>query len=67
MGVTDRILDALRTTVLLNERVASVAGRIEGLSSDVRNLDRRLIRVETALELASEGRFKLPLPDRTRS
>jgi hypothetical protein len=61
MGITERILDGLRATVQLNERVTSMARRVEGLAREVRDLDRRMIRVETALELASSGRFT-PLP-----
>ena len=64
MGIADRILDGLRATIQLNERVSSLGQELKALSIEMRELDRRLIRVETALELASSGRFtSLPAPD----
>jgi hypothetical protein len=62
MGIADRIFDGLRATIQLNERVAALGQELRLLAVDVRDLDRRLIRVETALELASSGKFtSLPL------
>ena len=57
MGIADRIFDGLRATIQLNERVAALGQELRFLAVDVRDLDRRLIRVETALELASSGKF----------
>lgn len=57
MGIADRIFDGLRATIQLNERVSVLGQELKALSVDVRDLDRRLIRVETALELAISGRF----------
>lgn len=57
MSITERILDGLKATVQLNERVTAMARRVEGLAREVRELDRRMIRVETMLELASDGKF----------
>ena len=51
------VFDALKTTILLNERVASLAGEVKTLASDARLMDNRLVRVETALELLSRGGF----------
>ena len=58
MGITDRVLDRLKTSIQLTERVTGLAGRMERLSVEVRDIDRRLVRVETALELTSGNRFK---------
>ena len=57
MGIADRIFDGLRATIQLNERVSALGQKLKELSVDVRDLDRRLIRVETALEIATSGRF----------
>jgi hypothetical protein len=57
MGIADRIFDGLRATIQLNERVSALGQELKALSVDVRDLDRRLIRVETALEIATSGRF----------
>ena len=51
-------------TIQLNERVSGLGQELKALAIDVRELDRRLFRVETALELASTGRFSsLPPAD----
>ena len=57
MGITDRIFDSLRAAIQLGVRVESLGLRLEKLAHEVRDLDRRLIRVETALEIATTGRF----------
>jgi hypothetical protein len=57
MGIADRIFDGLRAMVQLNERVSALGQELKALSLDVRDLDRRLVRVETALEIATSGRF----------
>ncbi|MGH6895812.1 MAG: hypothetical protein ACREJ5_04610 [Geminicoccaceae bacterium] len=57
MTIADRIFDGLKATIQLNERVSALAQELKALSLDVRALDRRLIRVETALELATSGKF----------
>jgi hypothetical protein len=62
MGIADRIFDGLRAMVQLTERVAALGQELKALSLDVRDLDRRLIRVETALEIATSGRFAALLP-----
>ncbi len=49
----DKVVEALRTGFVLNERVMELARRVERLDDDVRNIDRRLVRMETLVELAS--------------
>jgi hypothetical protein len=61
VSIADRILDGLKASLRLSERVAALAQETKALAREMRDLDRRLIRVETALELASSGRFA-PLP-----
>jgi len=48
----DKVVEALRTGFVLNERVMELAKRVERLDDDVRNIDRRLVRMETLVELA---------------
>ncbi len=62
MALADRIFDALKAAIQLSTRVESLGNRSEVLAREVRELDRRLIRVETALELASAGKFSSLLP-----
>jgi hypothetical protein len=56
------VFDALKTTILLNERVTGVAGEVKGLAADLRGIDKRLVRVETALELMTRGAFPSSAP-----
>ena len=62
MGVADRLFDALRAAIQLSMRVERLGYRLEALAREVRDIDRRLIRVETALELATSGRFAILPP-----
>lgn len=58
MAITERILVSLKRLFELDQKVNALGERVRGLAEDMRDLDRRLIRVETALELASDGRFR---------
>lgn len=57
MGLTDKLVEALRTAIQLNERVTSLAGKLERLDADVRDIDRRVVRLETMVEIGSRGRL----------
>ena len=64
MSIADRIFDSLKASLQLSERVTALAQETKALAREVRDLDRRLIRVETALELATGGHFaSLPPAD----
>ena len=52
MSMIKDILSGLKTTIEFNGKVASVANSIDRLATDVRDLDRRLVRVETIIEIA---------------
>ena len=52
VSLTDRILEALRSAILLEARVSGMASHVAELSHDVREMDRRLVRVETVLEVS---------------
>ncbi|HYM33292.1 MAG TPA: hypothetical protein VEU47_18485 [Candidatus Cybelea sp.] len=64
MSLTERILDGLKATIQLNDKVVAMAGDVKDLAREVRDMDRRLVRVETAIDLASGGRFAAPGPKR---
>jgi hypothetical protein len=57
MSLMDKVLDALRPAVLLESRVGSLGNAVGELAKDVRNIDRRLVRVETVIELGTKGGF----------
>lgn len=65
MGVSDRLFGLLRDMVVLGEKVEQLDGKNEALGQRVEclvevttDLDRRLIRLETMVELAE--RLRLP-------
>lgn len=62
MSLADRVYQGMRNLMRLNDRIESLTGQLKELSTEVRSIDRRLIKVETALELASTGRFQPRLP-----
>ncbi len=52
MSVTDRILSALITVIRMNDKVEQVAGRMKEQQHCIHDLNGRVIRLETVLELA---------------
>ncbi|GGF45963.1 hypothetical protein GCM10011611_60570 [Aliidongia dinghuensis] len=52
MSAIKDILAGLKTAIELNGKVVSVGAAVERLATDVRDLDRRLVRVETIIEIA---------------
>ena len=52
MSVLKDILAGLKTTIELNGKVVAVAGAVDRLATDVRDMDRRLVRIETIVEIA---------------
>jgi hypothetical protein len=51
MSLTDKVLDALRNAILLESRVTALAGHVGDLAREVRDIDHRLVRLETVAEL----------------
>ncbi len=51
MSTIKDILSGLKTTIELNSKVVSVGNAVERLTADMRDLDRRLVRVETIIEI----------------
>jgi hypothetical protein len=52
MSVTDRILSALTTVIRMNDKVEQMAGLMKEQQRRLDDLNGRVIRLETALELA---------------
>ena len=65
MSLSERILDNLKTVVLIHDKLRALNERVDALGRAVGQVDRRLVRVETVLEFATEGRFRryLTRPD----
>lgn len=52
MGVTDKMWDALTTVIKMNDKVEQLAGVVVAQQSRIERLTERVIRLETALEIA---------------
>jgi len=52
MGVSEKVMEALRAGILLNERVTALIGKVDRMDQDFRKMSDRLIRLETMLEMA---------------
>ena len=53
MGIGDKVFEAMKTGVLLNERVNQLAGKVERMDDDMRRMNERLIRLETLMDVAT--------------
>lgn len=63
MGVTDKMWDALTTVIKMNDKVEQLAGVVVAQQVKIEGLTERVIRLETALEIALATRS----PSFTRS
>jgi hypothetical protein len=52
MGVSEKVLDALKAGILLNERVGNLVEKVDRVDQDIRKMNDRLIRLETMVEIA---------------
>ena len=52
MSVTDRILSALTTVIRMNDKVEAMAGLMKEQHRRIDDLNGRIIRLETVLEIA---------------
>lgn len=52
MGISEKVMDALRAGILLNERVATLLDKVERIDQDLRKMNDRVIRLETMVEMA---------------
>ena len=60
MGVTDKMWDAVTTVIKMNDRVERLAGTVRAQQEKIENLSARVVRLETALEIALAGQgFKI--------
>ncbi len=52
MGITEKMWDALATVIKMNDKVERMAGSIKAQQEKIETLTERVIRLETALEIA---------------
>lgn len=56
MGVTDKMWDAITTVIKMNDKIERLAGTVKYQQDKIENLTERMIRLETALEIALMGK-----------
>lgn len=56
MGVTEKMWDAITTVIKMNDKVERLAGAVKSQQDKIENLTERVIRLETALEIALMGK-----------
>lgn len=54
-------MDNFKTVVLIHDKLQALNSRVDALGRAVDQVDRRLVRVETVLEFATDGRFRARL------
>ena len=69
MGVMDKLWGAVSTVIKMNDRVVRVAAVLDAQQGKIEDLTARVIRLETALEIALSRRGaasskRLPRPTR---
>ncbi len=52
MGVSEKIMEALRAGILLNERLTTLISKVDRMDQDIRKMNDRIIRLETMVEIA---------------
>lgn len=61
MGVTEKMWDAVTKVIRMDDKVERMAGTMKAQQAKIENLTERVIRLETAIEIALVSRgIKLP-------
>ncbi len=56
MGISDKMWDAITTVIKMNDKVERMAATMKGQQVKIEGLTERVIRLETALEIALSQR-----------
>lgn len=52
MAISEKVMEALKAGILLNERVVTLMEKVDRVDQDIRKMNDRLIRLETMVEIA---------------
>ncbi len=63
MGVSEKVMEALRAGILLNERVTTLIDKVNHMDQDIRHMNERLIRLETMVEIAQQQSVRPERPE----
>jgi hypothetical protein len=65
VSITSDVLQALKSAILLESRTTALAENVGQMARDMRDMDKRLVRVETLLDLGLRTRLRrLPETDK---
>ena len=62
MGVSNKVMEALRAGILLNERVMILIDKVNRMDQDIRHMNDRIIRLETLVEVAKMQQIQVKKP-----
>lgn len=55
MAALDRVLKGIKEVLVMTEEIKRVAATVKELAIEVREMDKRLVRVETVVEMATKA------------
>jgi len=55
VGLGDKIYDLAKASIILSDRVDTLSARVTRMDDDLRDVDRRLIKLETIVEIYTHG------------
>lgn len=64
MAISDKLWDALTTVIKMNDKIVGLSNQIQSQQQRIEDLTGRVIRLETALEIALTARAAKRLEDR---
>lgn len=64
MSVGDKLLDALTTVIKMNDKIVSLSAQVQAQQQKIEDLSARVVRLETALEIALASRSSRRLDKR---
>ena len=62
MSVSNKVMEALRAGILLNERVTTLIDKVNRMDQDIRHMNDKLIRLETLVEVAKMQQIQIEKP-----
>ena len=62
MSITERILNGVRDLIRQQDKIDALTAAVKELAAEVRELDRRVVRIETLVEVARSQAERGPLP-----
>ncbi len=63
MAVSGKIMEALKAGIVLNERLTTLIDKVDRMDKDLRQINDRLIRLETMVEIANSHPLLTDEPD----